>query len=206
MRGLYVITPAHETDPKQLENAVRAAIAGGAAWVQFRHKGADTDLALELGQATLAACEATQTPLLVNDHIALALQLNCQGVHLGQNDGAIEDARLRLGPKAIIGRTCHDSAAFMQDAVKAGASYCAFGRLFSSSTKPDAPGLSLARLAQLVTSCPLPVVAIGGINANNAESVLATGTAALAVSGAVFDAPDIAEAAYRLAKYFKETP
>jgi len=206
MRGLYVITPANLTDPDDLAAAISAAIAGGAAWVQLRYKGSDQGLAHALTEAAMSACKTNDTPLLINDHIALAHTHAAAGVHLGQTDGSIAEARTRLGPLAVIGSTCHDSETLMQNAVAEGATYCAFGRLFSSSTKPDASGLSLSRLATLVTRCPLPVVAIGGINASNAESVLATGVSALAVSGAVFDAPDVSEAAYQLAQLLKETP
>jgi thiamine-phosphate pyrophosphorylase len=90
----------------------------------------------------------------------------------------------------------------MEEAVAEGATYCAFGRLFESDTKPSAVGLSLNQLGTLVQQCPLPVVAIGGITADNGRHVLDTGVSMLAVSGAVFRTKDIGEAARRLTELF----
>lgn len=205
MRGLYVITQAHVHDPETLASQVEAAIDGGASWVQFRHKGADSGRARELADAVLAICQSKHIPVLINDSAALAKETGADGVHLGQTDGSILEARQLLGPKATIGRTCHGSESLMQAAVDEGATYCAFGRLFQSSTKPDAAGLSLDALQCLVAACPIPVVAIGGIDHHNAPRVLETGVAAIAVSGAVFDTPDISAACHRLAQLFKET-
>ena len=90
----------------------------------------------------------------------------------------------------------------MREAVRDGATYCAFGRLFESQTKPGANGLSLTQLQELIDQCPVPVVAIGGITADNGRQVLDTGVSMLAVSGSVFRAKDIGEAARRLKNLF----
>ena len=128
--------------------------------------------------------------------------VGAQGVHLGQTDGSLSEVRKDLGADAILGRTCHDSRELMEEAVADGATYCAFGRLFESNTKPAASGLSLRQLGVLVGECPIPVVAIGGITADNGRQVLDTGVSMLAVSGAVFRAKDIGEAARRLTELF----
>lgn len=202
MRGLYVITPTTITDPEAMYRQVSEALEGGAILVQFRHKLADADRHARLAESVLKACKDYRTPAIMNDSIQQAQSLGFDGVHLGQTDGSIEEARQQLGPTAIIGRTCHDSAELMQEAVAAGASYCAFGRLFDSNTKPDASGLSLDTLANLVRACPVPVVAIGGITLDNAPDVLAQGVDMLAVSGAVFHQADVGQAASHFRSLF----
>ncbi len=202
MRGLYVITPSTITDPELMYRQVHEAIQGGAVLVQFRHKGADAARHKRLAESVLTACQQNRTPAIMNDSIQQAQALGFDGVHLGQTDGSIEAARQQLGPDAIIGRTCHDSYELMQEAVFAGASYCAFGRLFQSETKPDASGLSLDALAHLVSACKVPVVAIGGITLDNAPEVLAQGVDMLAVSGAVFQKDDVGQAASHFRSLF----
>lgn len=204
MHGLYVITPASIDCPDRLQHLVSEALEGGAQTVQFRHKGNDFANKLKLAEATFEVCRAHHIPLLINDDARLAHRLKADGVHLGQEDGPIADARALLGPNALIGRTCHGSMALMRQAVSDGANYCAFGRLFASHTKPNASALSLEALARLVSATPCPVVAIGGIDASNAQQVLQTGVSAIAVSGAVFSAPDVKAAAYALSSLFKD--
>ena len=153
-------------------------------------------------EAVLEACRRNFTPCLINDQVSIAKVLAADGAHLGQGDGSLLDARQSLGPHAVLGRTCHGSQEFMEQAVADGASYCAFGRLFDSDTKPQASGLSLHQLKDLVSQCAIPTVAIGGITLDNGRQILDTGVAMLAVSGAVFRAKEIGEAARRLSELF----
>ena len=202
MRGLYVVTDASITDPELLYRQVDEAVAGGSRLVQFRHKTTDAGLYLALAEAVLEACRRNFTPCLINDQVSIAKVLAADGAHLGQGDGSLLDARQSLGPHAVLGRTCHGSQEFMEQAVADGASYCAFGRLFDSDTKPQASGLSLHQLKVLVSQCAIPTVAIGGITLDNGRQILDTGVAMLAVSGAVFRAKEIGEAARRLSELF----
>ncbi len=202
MRGLYVVTDASITDPELLYRQVDEAVAGGSRLVQFRHKTTDSGLYLALAEAVLEACRRNFTPCLINDQVSIAKVLAADGAHLGQGDGSLLDARQSLGPHAVLGRTCHGSQEFMEQAVADGASYCAFGRLFDSDTKPQASGLSLHQLKELVSQCAIPTVAIGGITLDNGRQILDTGVAMLAVSGAVFRAKEIGEAARRLSELF----
>ena len=202
MRGLYVVTDASITDPELLYRQVDEAVAGGSRLVQFRHKTIDSGLYLALAEAVLEACRHNFTPCLINDQVSIAKVLAADGAHLGQGDGSLLDARQSLGPHAVLGRTCHGSQEFMEQAVADGASYCAFGRLFDSDTKPQASGLSLHQLKDLVSQCAIPTVAIGGITLDNGRQILDTGVAMLAVSGAVFRAKEIGEAARRLSELF----
>ncbi|RZO79003.1 MAG: thiamine phosphate synthase [Litorivicinaceae bacterium] len=202
MRGLYVVTDASITDPELLYRQVDEAVAGGSRLVQFRHKTTDAGLYLALAEAVLEACRRNFTPCLINDQVSIAKVLAADGAHLGQRDGSLLDARQTLGPHAVLGRTCHGSQEFMDQAVADGASYCAFGRLFDSDTKPQASGLSLHQLKVLVSQCAIPTVAIGGITLDNGRQILDTGVAMLAVSGAVFRSKEIGEAARRLSELF----
>ena len=202
MRGLYVVTDASITDPELLYQQVDEAVAAGSRLVQFRHKTTDSGLYLALAEAVLEACRRNFTPCLINDQVSIAKVLAADGAHLGQGDGSLLDARQSLGPHAVLGRTCHGSQEFMEQAVADGASYCAFGRLFDSDTKPQASGLSLHQLKDLVSQCAIPTVAIGGITLDNGRQILDTGVAMLAVSGAVFRAKEIGEAARRLSELF----
>ncbi|NCW09097.1 MAG: thiamine phosphate synthase [Gammaproteobacteria bacterium] len=202
MRGLYVITDASIADPDLLYRQVSEAIDGGASLVQFRHKTDDQGLYLALAEAVVESSHQHGVPCLINDNAHIAKALGADGAHLGQTDGSLIEARKELGTEAILGRTCHDSRQLMEEAVADGATYCAFGRLFESNTKPSASGLSLNQLGKLVQLCPLPVVAIGGITADNVRQVLDTGVSMLAVSGAVFRTKDIGEATRRLTELF----
>ena len=202
MRGLYVITDASIADPDLLYRQVSEAIDGGASLVQFRHKTDDQGLYLALAGAVVESSHQHGVPCLINDNAHIAKALGADGAHLGQTDGSLIEALKELGAEAILGRTCHDSRQLMEEAVADGATYCAFGRLFESNTKPSASGLSLNQLGTLVQLCPLPVVAIGGITADNGRQVLDTGVSMLAVSGAVFRTKDIGEAARRLTELF----
>ncbi len=202
MRGLYAITDASVFDPDVLSRQVGEVIDGGAVMIQFRHKTTDHGLYQSLAEAVVETCRVSETPCILNDHLRMAHTLGADGAHLGQTDGSLSEARQLLGYQAILGRTCHNSKGLMEDAVRDGASYCAFGRLFESKTKPNAHGLSLSHLTELVEQCPVPVVAIGGITADNGRQVLETGVSMLAVSAAVFRARDIGNAARRLTKLF----
>ena len=202
MRGLYVITDASVADPDLLYRQVNEAIDGGASFVQFRHKADDQGLYFALAEAVIESCQRYGAPCLINDNAHIVRALGADGAHLGQTDGSLSEARKELGTQAILGRTCHDSRQLMDEAVADGTTYCAFGRLFESGTKPSASGLSLSKLSVLVEQCPLPSLAIGGITADNGRQVLDTGVSMLAVSGAVFRAKDVGEAARRLSQLF----
>ncbi|PWK86613.1 thiamine phosphate synthase [Fulvimonas soli] len=194
-RGLYVITDGPRDD---LLDAVARALAGGARLVQYRDKTADAARRLAEARALKALCAAHGVPLIVNDDIALAQAAGADGVHLGEHDGSLAQARAQLGERAIIGVSCYDSLARARAAAAEGASYVAFGAFFPSPTKPRArradPGL-LRQSAAL----GVPRVAIGGITADNARPLVDAGADYLAVISAVFGAADIAAAARRLA-------
>jgi len=189
-RGLYALTP-DEPDTQVLVAKVRAAIAGGAAAVQYRNKPAEPGLRRAQAEALAGLCREAGVPFVVNDDLALALAVDAAGVHLGREDGDLAAARRRLGRARLLGASCYDRLELAAAAVAAGADYVAFGSVSASPTKPAAVRAPLALLGA-ARHLGRPVVAIGGITLENAPAVIAAGADALAVISALFDAGDIA--------------
>ncbi len=188
--GLYALTP-EEPDTGALVAAVRAALGGGAAAVQYRNKGADAALRRTQAAALAALCRAAGAPLIVNDDVELALAVGAAGVHLGRDDGDLAAARARLGPERLLGASCYDRLDGAARAVAAGADYVAFGAVFVSPTKPAAVRAPLALFAA-AKRLRVPLVAIGGITLENAHAAIAAGADALAVITGLFEADDVA--------------
>lgn len=186
LSGIYAITDdILLPEPTRLE-AVAAALGAGISLLQFRSKSGTRASRLKAAIELLVLCRAHHVPLIINDDVDLCLAADADGVHLGQRDAALESARTRLGPAAIIGVTCHSSVDSAVQAQLAGADYVAFGRFFDSATKPEAPPAQLAILGQAKAALSIPIVAIGGINAENGADVLAAGADMLAVVDAIF--------------------
>jgi thiamine-phosphate pyrophosphorylase len=186
IKGLYAVTP-DGIEPAQLLELVDAAIAGGAALIQYRDKSAsDIDLKRR-GQALMALCRARRVPLIINDHVELARELCADGVHVGEHDLALGQARQLLGHRSLIGVSCYQSIELAARAAATGASYLAFGSVFASIVKPHAKlaPLSLFKEAR-DAGIELPLVAIGGVDDRNAPALLAAGANAVAVISGVF--------------------
>lgn len=194
---LYVITP-DEVDTQRLLGQLELALKGGATLVQYRNKKADAALRLEQAQAIHRVCQQYAVPLIINDHLDLALQIDAEGLHLGGDDGDLMAARAALGPDKWLGASCYNRLELAQQAVAAGASYVAFGAMFSSSTKPNAVVAEMSTLSQAQQSFDCPICAIGGITADNISQVRAAGADWVAVIGGVFQATDIAAATQNL--------
>ncbi|RDI96954.1 thiamine phosphate synthase [Dyella solisilvae] len=197
-RGLYVITDGPR--PNLLE-VVAQALAGGARLLQYRDKTTDPARRLTEARSIRALCAARGVPMIVNDDVALALSVGAAGVHLGEDDGDVAAARAVLGPDAIIGVSCYDSAERARQMAAAGADYLAFGAFFPSPTKPHARRASFELLRQ-TAALGLPRVAIGGITPDNGGSLIDAGADYLAVISAVFGDPDVRGAATRFAQLF----
>ena len=190
LRGLYAITP-EIADTATLLCGVAHALEGGIAMLQYRRKDRQ-----HVDEARILArmCREHAVPFVVNDDVALAMECDADGVHLGRDDGELVAARVKLdgGPgRKLLGASCYNSLAAANTAVAAGADYIAFGSVFSSPTKPAAvrAPLSLFREARPLG---VPLVAIGGVTLHNAPQLLAAGADCLAVISDLFDAPDIA--------------
>jgi len=187
LRGLYAITPEHLLrDPQRLLPAVRAALRGGVTLLQYRDKWNPAPQREALARELLALCRAHGTPLIINDDAALAARISADGVHLGRSDGGIAAARVLLGPQALIGATCGNSLEHALAAVAEGAGYVAFGRFYTSRSKPNAPQAELQTLAAARAALTVPICAIGGVTPANAPSLIAAGADLIAAIGGVF--------------------
>lgn len=179
--GLYAITDA-DASPEVRRAAVEAVAAAGATLVQYRVARPD----VEEVRALVACCALHDVPLIVNDDPALARAGGAAGVHLGREDPPLREARAVLGAGAIIGVSCYDRIGRALVAAADGADYVAFGSFAASSTKPDAVRAAPELLTAARTLLRLPLVAIGGIDAELAPRLLAAGATLLAASAAVF--------------------
>lgn len=199
--GLYAIT--RETDASaRLLSEVEAALRGGAAVVQYRDKSSDVARQHEQASELLALCRRYRVPLIINDSLRLADLVGADGVHLGGVDGSVREARIVLGADKIIGVSCYQSLDLALAAQAAGADYVAFGSFFASATKPAAPRADITLLQHASGVLQLPIVAIGGITPDNAESLIEAGADALAVIHALFEAADIEARARCFADFF----
>ncbi len=203
--GLYAVTPDTDDTPDLLAK-VEAALAGGACLLQYRNKTADAALRLLQGRALLALCRKFQVPLIINDHLELALALDADGLHLGSDDGQLPEARARSGVGKILGASCYRSVETALVAQASGADYVAFGGFFPSLVKPGAVRAPLALLQEAKRCLSVPVVAIGGITLDNAPQLLAAGADGLAVISALFGAPDIRAVARGFTALFPRLP
>ncbi len=184
-RGLYAITQTDHKSADLIINEVIAAIKGGAVVVQYRDKNPSD--AIYLASELLKVCHRSNVPLLINDDVELAANIGADGVHIGKEDGAIAQARSRLGEKAIIGVSCYNFVDQAVDAERQGATYVAFGRFFPSTSKPLAAPAQLETLRQARLKVSVPIVAIGGILPDNGGQLLTAGADLLAVIGGLFE-------------------
>jgi len=178
-------------------NHARAALAGGADAIQLREKDVNDDIFLALAAELRELTDEMGKLLIVNDRPDIAAIIGADGVHLGQNDLPIGEARRLLRPGAIVGRSSR-SVAQARVAVIEGADYVSAGPIFETDTKDAGPAVGLDLLQQLVAEVPVPVVPIGGITSENIGEVLATGADRVAVCSAVFGADDPRAAARAL--------
>lgn len=188
---LYLISPL-DVGGAFSERLARTLGAGPVAAFQFRVKGIDEHEAARLAEPLQRICSDADCAFIVNDSIPLARRLGADGVHLGQNDGQVAEARERLGREAQIGVTCHASRHLAMQAGEAGADYVAFGSFFPSVTKPSEHRPELDLLEFWAAVFELPCVAIGGITPANCAPLVAAGADFLAVSHAVWGGDEAA--------------
>ena len=196
--AVYVLTDRRAAGGRALVNVVRAAVRGGATVVQLRDKESSTRELIDLGRALLQVTRPAGVPLIVNDRADVALAIDAEGVHVGQDDMPAPLARQIIGPDRILGVSAGtvDEA---RRAVREGADYQGTGDVYGTPTKPDAgTPIGLAGLAEVARAVTIPVVAIGGITLDNARAAIEAGAAGVAVISAVIGAPDPEEAARRL--------
>lgn len=200
--GLYLVTPDRPDDGRLIDE-VAALLPLGVAMLQLRNKSASDAARRRQAERLLALCRQYQVPLVINDDWRLALAVGADGVHLGRDDDDPGEVRLAAGEELVIGVSCYGDICRAQRAAALGADYLAFGAMFASATKPQAPvvPLEVLRSAQELA---LPTVAIGGITPDNAYLPLSAGARFIAVVGAVFDAPDPAAAMCNFMTSFRE--
>lgn len=202
IRGLYALTPECD-DTQALVTMVAAALEGGASSVQYRSKRPPARR-IEQARSLARVLAARGGVYIVNDDPALARTVGADGVHIGRGDASIIAARELLGPERLVGVSCYGDLARARHAVAQGADYIAFGSFFASSTKPDAQRADPALLGEACT-LGVPVVAIGGITAQNVRSLIDAGADAVAVISDVFghaEPGDVRNAAEAIARQF----
>lgn len=194
---LYAVTDRHWLGEETLEHQVELAILGGATFVQFREKQLQGEELLEQGQRIREVCRKYRVPFIVNDDVSLAVALDAEGVHVGQEDMQVQEARRCLGPDKIIGVSAHN----VEEALAArrdGADYLGAGAVFTTSTKKGAGALPRETLREICRAVDIPVVAIGGIDYDNVSLLADTGIAGVAVVHGVFGQRDIRNGTARL--------
>lgn len=200
-RGLYLLTPDEHDGERLLARTL--PLLPFASCVQLRAKGLDRQVLMAAGQRLRSVCREADVAFIVNDDPGLARELDADGVHLGEDDASVDDARRLLGDAAIIGVSCYDDLALARRLASEGADYLAFGAFFPSPTKPHARRASL-QLLRDSDALGLPRVAIGGITPENGGPLVAAGADLLAVISGVFDAADPVAAARAYLSCFKD--
>ena len=195
--GVYALTPV-APDRRSLLDQVRQALTGGVGMLQYRDKSVNTDERQRTAEALREMTREFGVPLIINDHVDLAVAVAADGVHLGVDDVTLAEAREQLPLDSIIGVSCYNDLQRAAALAAAGADYLAFGSLFPSGTKPEAVHCPDAVLTQARQRFDLPIVAIGGINIENAPKAIQAGAHWLAVIDGLFSAPDISIAAQTL--------
>ena len=200
---LYAVTDTSWLRGQTLAQQVEAALRGGATMVQLREKELEGEALEQEAREILAVCRKYGVPLLINDDVMLAKKIGAEGVHVGQSDMAAAEARSILGPDAIIGVTAR-TIEQAQAAEKAGADYLGSGAVFGTSTKKDAKPLDPAYFQQICESVSIPVVAIGGITANNIRQLEGRKMSGFAIVSGIFAAQDVEAQTKKLWKAAQE--
>lgn len=194
LTGLYVILDPSVRPDRPLTEVLRAATEGGAKIFQYRNKQGSMQQAYAEALALRKAAADLGVLFIVNDRCDLALAVDADGVHLGQTDLPIVEARKVLGPGKLIGLSTHNSHQ-VREAERLKPNYIGFGPIFKPASKQDHdPIVGLEALRQIRSLTTLPVFAIGGIQAGHARSVMQAGADGIAVISAVLDAPDVSQA------------
>lgn len=187
---LYAVTDRHWLGEKTLISQVELALRGGATLIQLREKDMAQQAFLAEALAIKTLCRRYGVPLIINDDVAVALACDADGVHIGQSDMALVQAREKLGPEKIIGvstQTVSQALAAQQN----GADYLGVGAVFATGTKRDADNVDHETLRRICRAVSIPVTAIGGITLENMSQLEHTGISGVAVVSAIFARPDV---------------
>lgn len=201
--GLYAITPDLE-NTNDLLNKVQQALEGRVQLIQYRNKLANEILRRKQAKLLLQLCREYGISLIINDHLDLAIEIDADGLHVGQDDISVTKARNQFGQDKIIGASCYNNLDLAVQAEKEGADYVAFGAFFSSLTKPNTISVTMDLVDQAKKKISLPIVAIGGIKLANARTVIQGGCAAVAVCNDLFHTENIKATATQYSQLFAE--
>lgn len=203
LSGLYAIT-----DPDLMQEniitKVEQAILGGINILQYRNKTASPVQQLQEANELAQLCKSHNVLFIINDNIELALQVDADGLHLGQTDTPLLEARQRLPENKIIGVSCNNKIEMALIAQKHGADYIAFGRFYKSITKPEAPQAELSLLSEARNKIIIPIVAIGGISPEAAPALIKEGVSMIAAINGIFAQDDVYLATQRYVKAIKQ--
>lgn len=202
IRGLYAIADTAVLAGRDIGQSVEQALLGGARIIQYRDKSTDQGRRRREAEVLARLCKRFSAILIINDDPQLAADVGA-GVHLGRDDPDIAAARALLG-NAIVGVSCYNRLERALEAAAAGADYVAFGRFHVSGTKPEAVQADADLLRAAHATLAIPIVAIGGITADNAGPLIEAGASAVAVIGDIFQADDIRAACERYRPLFKQ--
>lgn len=191
---LYAVTDRSWLRGATLYEQVEQALKGGATFIQLREKELDKERFLAEARQLKELCGRYQVPFVINDDVDIAMEIDADGVHVGQSDMEAGDVRRKLGKDKIIGVTAKTVEQALQ-AQERGADYLGVGAVFGTTTKEDATKISKEQLQEICQSVSIPVVAIGGIHASNIVELKGTGIEGVAVVSAVFSSEDIEAAA-----------
>jgi thiamine-phosphate pyrophosphorylase len=183
IQGIYAITVDGPINLGQIEKIITQHKIG---ILQYRRKTINNTLKLTEATKLRQLCLQHHTLFIINDDINLAQKIGADGVHLGKCDSSIKTAKSILGDDVVIGVSCYNNIGLAQTAQAQGASYVAFGALFASNTKPDAPVCSLEIVTQAKLVIDIPIVGIGGIEFSNKNKALDAGCNAVAMINALF--------------------
>lgn len=201
LRGLYVIIDPEAAGGRDEVEVARQALAGGARLIQLRDKRREKGVQLPIARALRSLCQERGALFIVNDHVDLALAVEAHGVHVGQKDLPVSVVR-RLVPREMIVGCSTNNPEEARQAEADGADYVSVGRLFPTGSKEDTRPATTETLRAVKAAVSLPVCAIGGINETTIDEVVAAGADMAAAIAAVVTAPDVREAAQRLAARF----
>ena len=202
LKGLYAITDPQLMGTDLISKAEQAML-GGINILQYRNKTAIPEQQEQEASTLASLCNKHNVLFIINDNVELAIKVNADGVHLGQKDTSIQHARKLLGENKVIGVTCNNQIELAQEAQTQGADYIAFGRFYNSLTKPSAPKAELSLLREANKLITIPIVAIGGITAEVAPSLLKEGANMLAVIQGIFAQEDVLNTTRQFVKLFK---
>lgn len=197
MMLLYAVTDRAWTGTMSLYEQVEAALKNGVTCVQLREKELDEESFLQEAVEIGALCRKYQVPFIINDNVDIAVKCGADGVHVGQDDMMASDVRKRVGDRMIIGVSAHNVKEAVE-AVKNGADYLGVGAVFNTSTKTNVSNMSAETLKEICDAVNVPVVAIGGISADNIHQLKGSGVDGVAVVSAIFAAKDPGKAAAEL--------